>query len=53
MVDESQISFFQENGYLSHGSVLQMDEIKELRRDLNKVIQIEFDGGDDTEPAFR
>ena len=53
MVDESQISFFQENGYLSYGSVLQMDEIKELRRDLNKVIQIEFDGGDDTEPEFR
>ena len=53
MVDKSQVSFFQENGYLSYGSVLQMSEVEELRRDLDKVIQIELDGGDDTEPEFR
>jgi len=53
MVKKSQVDFFQQNGYLSYGSILQMDEVEELRRSLDEVIQIELNGSDDAEPEFQ
>ena len=51
-MDRSQVQFFQENGYLRYGPVLNMSEVAELRNGLDQVIEIEFSGGDNAEPEF-
>ena len=52
MIEQEQVQFFQQNGYLKYGPVLNMDEVEELREGLDRVIQIERNGGDDSEPEF-
>ena len=52
MIEQRQVQFFQQNGYLKYGPVLNMDEVQELRDGLDRVIQIELNGGDDSEPEF-
>ena len=52
MIEQEQVQFFQQNGYLKYGPVLNMDEVEELRGGLDRVIQIERNGGDDSEPEF-
>ena len=52
MIEQQQVQFFQQNGYLKYGPVLNMDEVQELRDGLDRVIQIELNGGDDSEPEF-
>ncbi len=51
-MDQSQVQFFQENGYLRYGPVLNMSEVEELRNGLDRVIEIELSGGDNAEPEF-
>ena len=45
MIEQQQVQFFQQNGYLKYGPVLNMDEVQELRDGLDRVIQIELNGG--------
>ena len=52
MIEQEQVRFFQQNGYLKYGPVLNMDEVEELRDGLDRVIQIELNGGDNSEPEF-
>ena len=52
MIEQEQVRFFQQNGYLKYGPVLDMDEVEKLRDGLDRVIQIELNGGDDSEPEF-
>ena len=52
MIEQKQVRFFQQNGYLKYGPVLDVEEVEELRDGLDRVIQIEQAGGDDSEPEF-
>ena len=53
MITQQQIEFFAENGYLRYGRVLDMAEVEALRAGLDKVIEIEATGGDDSEVEFK
>jgi ectoine hydroxylase-related dioxygenase (phytanoyl-CoA dioxygenase family) len=52
MVREEQIMFFENNGYLKYGKVLEKDEVEELIEGLNRVIRIELEGGDGSSVEF-
>ena len=53
MITQDQIDFFNENGYLRYGRVLDMAEVEALRAGLDNVIGIEQAGGDDSEIEFK
>lgn len=53
MITKEQIHFFEENGYLPYGKVLEKDEVEELRDGLDRVIELELTGGDDASPEFK
>ena len=52
MVTEEQANFFDENGYLRYGKVLEQTEIKALIDGLDRVVEIELAGGDDSSVEF-
>ena len=53
MIDQSQIDFFQEYGYLRYGRVLDDPEVILYRDKLDNVIEEENRGGRDDEPEFK
>ncbi len=53
MIDQSQIDFFQEHGYLRYGRVLNAPEVRLYRDKLDRVIAEENRGGRDDEPEFK
>ena len=53
MVTQEQIDFFQENGYLKFGRVLDSDGVEAMRAGLDAVIELELTEGDDSSPEFK
>jgi phytanoyl-CoA hydroxylase len=53
MITKEQCQFFNENGYLRYGRVLDMAEVDELRSALDHVIAVEAAGGDDSAVEFK
>ena len=53
MIEQSQIEFFKENGYLRYGQVLNEQEVVLYRDKLDQVIEEENRGGRDDEPEFK
>lgn len=53
VITQQQIDYFNENGYLRYGRVLDMAEVDALRAGLDNVIEIETSGGDDSEVEFK
>ena len=53
MVTQQQIDFFQENGYLKFGKVLDSAEVETMRTGLDAVIELELGEGDDSSPEFK
>jgi len=53
MINQQQIDFFNDNGYLRYGRVLDMAEVEALRAGLDRVIAIEEAGGDESEIEFQ
>ncbi len=53
MVTQQQIDFFQENGYLKFGKVLDSAEVAAMRTGLDAVIELELGEGDDSSPEFK
>ena len=52
MVTEEQIRFFDENGYLKYGKVLEQGEVEALIEGLDRVVRVELGGGDDSSVEF-
>ena len=53
MATQQQIDFFQENGYLKFGKVLDSAEVDAMRTGLDAVIELELGEGDDSSPEFK
>ncbi|MDP6357925.1 MAG: phytanoyl-CoA dioxygenase family protein [Planctomycetota bacterium] len=53
MVTTEQIQFFDENGYLAYGKVIEPEDVEELRAGLDRMIELELNGGDDSLPEFK
>lgn len=53
MIEQAQVDFFRENGYLRYGRVLDQDEVVLYRDKLDAVIDEENRGGRDDEPEFK
>lgn len=53
MVTQEQIDFFQENGYVKFGRVLDSDGVEAMRAGLDTVIELELTEGDDSSPEFK
>ena len=56
MVTRQQLDFFQENGYLKFGKVLESTEVEAMRAGLDAVIELELSEGDDAldaSPEFK
>ena len=53
MVTQEQVDFFQENGYLKFGRVLDSDGVEAMRAGLDAVIELELAEGDDSSPEFK
>ena len=53
MVTQEQVDFFQENGYLKFGRVLDSDGVEAMRAGLDGVIELELTKGDDSSPEFK
>ncbi len=53
MVTTEQIQFFDENGYLAYGKVIEPEDVEELRAGLDRMIELELNGGDDSQPEFQ
>ena len=52
MVTEEQAKFFDENGYLRYGKVLEQSEVEALIDGLDRIVDIELAGGDDSSVEF-
>ena len=52
MVTEKQIRFFDENGYLKYGKVLEHGEVGALIEGLDRVVGVELEGGDEASVEF-
>ena len=52
MVTEEQAKFFDENGYLKYGKALDPSEVSALIDGLDRVVDIELAGGDDSSVEF-
>lgn len=53
MATQQQIDFFQDNGYLKFGKVLDSAEVEAMRTGLDAVIESELGEGDDSSPEFK
>ena len=53
MVTQEQIDFFEENGYVKFGRVLDSDGVEAMRAGLDAVIELELTEGDDSSPEFK
>ena len=53
MATQEQIDFFQENGYVKFGRVLDSDGVEAMRAGLDAVIELELTEGDDSSPEFK
>ena len=53
MVTQEQIDFFQENGYVKFGRVLDSDGVKAMRAGLDAIIELELAEGDESSPEFK
>ena len=53
MVTQKQVDFFQENGYVKFGRVLDGDGVEAMRAGLDAVIELELTEGDDSSPEFK
>ncbi len=53
MITAEQIQFFEGNGYLKFGKVLEPEEIEALRNGLDRIIRLELEGGDDASIEFK
>ncbi|MDE0554282.1 MAG: phytanoyl-CoA dioxygenase family protein, partial [Candidatus Poribacteria bacterium] len=53
MVTQEQIDFFQENGYLKFGRVLDSDGVEAMRDGLDAIIELELTEGDESSPEFK
>ena len=53
MVTKEQVDFFQENGYLKFGRVLDSDGVEAMRAGLDAVIELELTEGDDSSPGVQ
>ena len=53
MVTQEQIDFFQENGYLKFGRVLDNNGVEAMRAGLDAIIELELNEGDDSSPEFK
>ena len=53
MITKEQAQFFEDNGYLKYGPALDSAEVQDMRAGLDRVIDIEATGGDDSEPEFK
>ena len=52
MVTEKQIRFFDENGYLKYGKVLEQGEVRALIEGLDRVVRVELEGSDESSVEF-
>jgi ectoine hydroxylase-related dioxygenase (phytanoyl-CoA dioxygenase family) len=52
MVTEEQIRFFDENGCLKYGKVLEPSEVEALIEALDRIVRVELEGGDDLSVEF-
>ena len=53
MATQQQINFFQENGYLKFGKVLDSDGVEAMRAGLDAIIELELTEGDESSPEFK
>ncbi len=53
MVTQEQVDFFQENGYVKFGRVLDSDGVEAMRAGLDAIIELELTEGDDSSPEFK
>ena len=53
MVTQEQIDFFQKNGYVKFGRVLDSDGVEAMRAGLDAIIELELAEGDDSSPEFK
>ncbi len=53
MVTKEQVRFFEENGYLKFGKVLEPEKVEALNEGLDQIIQLELADGDDSSPEFK
>ena len=53
MATQEQVDFFQENGYLKFGKVLDSDGVEAMRDGLDAIIELELNDGDDSSPEFK
>ena len=52
MITDEQIQFWDENGYLKYGKVLEQGDVAELLERLDRIALIESKGGDDSSVEF-
>ena len=52
MISPEQIRFFHDNGYLKGGRILDLNQVEEMRAGLDRVIELEAAGGDDSHQEF-
>jgi ectoine hydroxylase-related dioxygenase (phytanoyl-CoA dioxygenase family) len=52
MISAEQIRFFHDNGYLKAGRILALEEVEEMRAGLDRVMELEAAGGDDSDHEF-
>ena len=52
MISGEQIRFFHDNGYLTCGRILDLKEVEEMRAGLDRVMELEATGGDDSHHEF-
>ena len=53
MATQQQINFFQENGYLKFGKVLDSGGVEAMRAGLDAIIELELTEGDESSPEFK
>ena len=52
MISPEQIGFFHDNGYLKCGRILDSKQVEEMRAGLDRVLDLEAAGGDDSHHEF-
>ena len=52
MISPEQIGFFHDNGYLKFGRILDSKQVEEMRAGLDRVLELEAAGGDDSHHEF-
>ena len=52
MIGPEQTRFFHDNGYLKGGRILDLNQVEEMRAGLDRVIDLEAAGGDDSHQEF-